>query len=114
MATFGTGLMLGFRATIMSLARASESPSRQAADRRALGRAPSWENAWTADGRGVRFGHIVVSTRPPIPAGETVGGHAIVDAGLGAQQPHVALCREPKPPGGRLACPAHRRLGRAV
>jgi hypothetical protein len=40
MATFGTGLMMGFRAAIMSLARASESP-RQAADRRALGRAHS-------------------------------------------------------------------------
>jgi len=29
MATFSTGLMLGFRATIMSLARASERPSRR-------------------------------------------------------------------------------------
>ena len=45
MATFGTGLMLGFRATIMSLARTSESSSRLTADRRALGRAPSAENA---------------------------------------------------------------------
>ena len=45
MATFGTGLMMGFRATVMSLARASERPSRLAADRRAVGRAPSVENA---------------------------------------------------------------------
>jgi hypothetical protein len=45
MATFGTGLMMGFRATIMSLARTSESSSRLTADRRALGRAPSVENA---------------------------------------------------------------------
>jgi len=42
---------------------------------------------------------IVVSTRPPIPTRvTTVGGHALVDAGLRAQQPHVALCPEPKLP----------------
>jgi hypothetical protein len=45
MATFGTGLMLGFRATIMSLARESESPSRLAAEDRVFGRAPSVEKA---------------------------------------------------------------------
>jgi len=43
MATFGTGLMMGFRATIMSLARTSESSSRLTAGPSVA--PPSVENA---------------------------------------------------------------------